>query len=225
MKVLIAIVSCVEYARNGVNQSLRDACLGDIRKPFEYKFFLGDGTPVVESEDFKQSWISRGSRYIDKPDRVASLEGYQAQQDEVILAIPDDYKHISFKTRAMHAYALRNNFDFIFQSYADVYFDFERLRFEQPETFCGNENGGGFWLSREVLNFTANAEVTAWNDDGWVREVLRAHDIELKINSRYGAYPNFPSPDNDFITSHLTISPEIHTAEKMREVSALRRKL
>lgn len=225
MKILISIISCLEYVRNGVNQSLRDTWLKDIARfpDVTYKIFLGDGTPVEDSEIFENSWASRGSRYTDKPTHVG-YETYYPEMDEIILPVPDDYKHISFKTRESHRWAVNNGFDFLFQGYADVYVDVDRLLSSgfQNYKYCGGENGGGYWLDKESLKWTSSSPVTAWNDDGWVREVLKGRGIELNIDGRYAAFPNTPQTDNIFITSHLTISPEIHVPEKMYE-ACLRR--
>ena len=65
MKTLIAIISCLEYARNGINQSLRDTWI--TRSSLEHRFFLGDGTTVEETAEFEATWKARGSRYVDKP--------------------------------------------------------------------------------------------------------------------------------------------------------------
>jgi|SRR5579871_61528 hypothetical protein len=215
MKPFISIISCLDYARNGINQAVRDTFLSNI-SDVDYKFFLGDGTKVQESEKFKFSWEKRGSRYTDKPTDVEYIS-YTPQFDEIIVPVPDDYKHISFKTRESHRWALNQGYDFLFQSYSDVLIDVERLLQSGYESmkYCGGENGGGYWLNRDSLEITANSEVTSWNDDGWVRDMLGNHGIDLVVDPRYGAFPTLPKPNNNVITSHLCISPEVYTADKM----------
>ncbi len=209
-----------------INQSLRDTWLSTIKNfpSLDYRIVMGDGTPVEESFEFTQSWESRGSRYIDKPTSV-QYRHYIPKDDELILSVPDDYKHLCFKTRAAHRWAVQRNFDFIFQSYADVYIDLDRLVGCGFDTFQyrGGENGGGFWLNKEAFEFVGGSEVTAWNDDGWIRDVLKDKGILLKVDPLYAATPHQPEKINDLITSHLTISPAIHTPSKTYEAHQKRR--
>lgn len=218
MKVLILIMSCREYAENGINQSLRDTWLQSSKQfpNLEYKIVMGDGTPVEETVAFRKSWNSRGSRYLEKPTSVV-YQRYTPKDDELILPTLDDYKHLCFKTKAAHQWAFSQGFDFIFQSYADVYIDLYRLMGCGFASFRyrGGENGGGFWLSRESLKNTSQADVTAWNDDGWVRNVLKSCGVDLVVDPLYAATPNQPLSTNEFITSHLTISPDTHIPDKM----------
>src|SRR5216683_3125719 len=169
MKVLIAIISCLEYSKNGINQSLRDTWLKHMPRSteWEYRIFLGDGTPVQELPIFEETWSARGSRYIDKT-TIVKYEEYLPKNDEIFLHVPDDYKHISFKTKESHRWAVNNGFDFVFQCYGDLYVDTQRLALSSFENkkYCGGENGGGYWLNKDSLNFTSNSAVTAWNDDG-----------------------------------------------------------
>lgn len=206
MRVLILIMSCIAYAENGINQSLRETWLPTVKKypNLEYKIALGDGTPVEESEAFKQSWKDRGCRYTDKP-TSAVYNGYQPKDDEILLPTPDDYMHLCFKSRAAHLWAKEQGFDFIFHTYSDVYVDVDNLMssgFEE-QAFCGGENGSGFWLNKKANSIALLYPVTVWNDDGWFRDVLRLHGIELNTDSKY------------VIAQHLTISPEIHSVDRM----------
>ncbi len=216
MKPLISIISCLEYARNGVNQAQRDTWLK--RSPIEYRFFVGDVTAVETCKEFEASWEIRGCRYTDKSTHIFYTP-YEPLSDEVVVPAPDDYKHISYKTRESHRWALRNGFDFVLQVYADLYVDVERFAVSNmlSKMYCGSENGG-FCLNKEALEITSNAQVTAWYDDGWVRDTLRNHGINMEIDGRFGAMPNYPTKNNNLITSHLYISPDVHTPEKMYEI-------
>jgi hypothetical protein len=161
MKVLIAITSCVRDAQNGTTQAQRETWLQDATKypDITYKFFLGDGTPSGDDESRFRAMIkgahdpNRGVNYEEKcrnsdADAVPPL--YVPQDDEIILSCPDDYFHLPYKVRAMHRWALTQDFDYVYKADTDTYVDVDRLMssgFEQHD-FVGwkpgpNVAGGG----------------------------------------------------------------------------------
>ena len=155
MSVLVAISTCAKYELDGKNQAFRDTCLKDAAQftDVTVKFFIGDGTPVTEDstalqQSFDQNWQAWMSRFPasssvwEKKDvPPAPLpRGFTAKDDTVLLQIPDDYKHMSYKTRESLRWASTRNFDFIFRCCVDTYIDFPRLMssgFEQADYIAG----------------------------------------------------------------------------------------
>src|SRR6202521_691042 len=134
MKTLIAVLSCELYRTNGNNQAMHDTWL-----------------PLVRDA---------GADY-----RIFMGNGSTCSQpDEVFLAVPDDYLHVTYKARAMYSWALANGYDYIFKCFPDTYVNPGRLMrsgFENYD-YVGNfactpavgpaycTGGAGYWLSRRA---------------------------------------------------------------------------
>ena len=220
MKVLIAITSCVRDAQNGNEQAQRDTFLKTILKypNITYKFFLGDGTPSGDDESRFRAMIkgahdpNRGVNYEEKcrnSDADAVPPRYVPQDDEIILSCPDDYFHLPYKVRAMHRWALTQDFDYVYKADTDTYVDVDRLMssgFEQHD-FVGWKpgpnvaGGGGYWLSRKSLQVTATASIQGWAEDCWVSSVLKNAGIVLHNDVRYSDY--LVARSNSLIYTHL----------------------
>src|ERR1700679_1907986 len=102
MKSLIAISSCGDFESNGNNQAMRDTWLKDVRANSEaelqYKFFFGEGQNAPQLEDS-----------ILLPD------------------VPDDYGHLTYKTRASLRWAYEHGYEFVFRCFPDTYVRVDRL--------------------------------------------------------------------------------------------------
>ena len=113
MKILIACISWLDGIAVGRDQSQRDTFLKNIDKfpGLDYKFFIGDGTPTNEDEmameeTHARSFVTAMNHHKHADDYIApTISSHIPKDDEVILHIPDDYKHVSFKVREMFRWA------------------------------------------------------------------------------------------------------------------------
>ena len=222
MKVLVCVLSWVGGCSKGVHKAQRDTFLADIKSlsNVDYKIFVGDGTPTGEDEyDINKSFenahpLTQGKNASNAPKAVFD---YEPKSDEVVLSVPDDMVHISYKAKSAWKWALENDYDYVFNCFCDTYVDVSRLinsGFEDHD-FCGMtydanrcpQGGAGYWLSRKCLEIMTTSHVDFWAYDGWAGWTLQKHDIHLYNDGRYAQYPTFPSKDNDVISSHLGVTP------------------
>lgn len=231
-RVLISIASYEKAVRDGKHQMMRDTFLKHLSKfqGLEYKFFIGDGTPTGDDESILRASFSApdAKLYQNKSQKCATPFSYAPQNDERILAIPDDYMHVAYKIREGHRWGLQNGFDFIFQCFIDTYIDLQRLVDSGFEDYdyvgsaagtTGYASGGsGYCLSRRASQYVVNSPVTDWADDRWVGAILSNNGILLHDDRRYGTYPIFPKQTNDCITSHLSVTPSIYNPNLMKTV-------
>jgi GT2 family glycosyltransferase len=220
-QVLIAIRSCVRDAVRGDNQAVRDTWAKDVRLyNYEYRFFIGDGTPVDDSAITKTS--EYGSCYVGR--RQESITEMVPKIDEEIVPCPDDYFHMPYKLREICRYALREGYDYVFTPCDDVYVDVYRLSTSEfkGHDYIGNlwngnpyaHGGPGFWLSKKACEIIANAPVTSTHDDEWVGMVLAEHGIFGHHDTRY-AYDSDVLQD-DTVAMHMTFLPGTYKPEWMR---------
>ena len=174
LKLLIAISSCGDFERNGCNQALRDTWLKDLGVyGITYKFFFGTGQNAPQLED-----------------------------SVLLPEVPDDYGHLTYKTRASLRWAHEQGYDFVFRCFPDTYVCVDRLM------ACGFENadyhgdfrneekrgadtlqqaqnyasgGAGYWLSRRAFTFLLTAPVLGiWRDE------LTPYVEDLWVGNRLG---------------------------------------
>ena len=227
MKVLISITSWVSGAVRGEHQAVRDTYLTNkLPAGVEYKFFVGDGTPTGEDESvLREHW---SGTVWEKKAVATELPkkriDYCAAPDEVVLSVPDDYIHLSYKLREQCRWAAARNFDYAFICAGDTYVDVQRLLTSgfskheyigywgyesvNPDAGCAYSGGGrGFWLNKRALSIVSNAGISHWAADLWVGKVLNVSGITLHEDVRYQDYPRIPLLENDYITSHLFGEP------------------
>src|ERR1039458_698081 len=232
MRVLVAISTCAKYELDGKNQAFRNTCMKEAAKFPELtcKFFIGDGTPITEDstalqQTFNENWRQWTTRFPSSPSVWEKKDvppaplpgGFSAKDDTVILQIPDDYKHMSYKTRESLRWAVQQDYDFIFRACCDTFIDFPRLMasgFAAADYIAGGMlqplygiGGPGYWLRNRAAKLVINAPVTDWAEDRWVGGVLYSHGINLTVDSRYVSFPQHPLKSNDFITSHIALMP------------------
>ena len=243
MKILIAILSCTQYAKNGVNQSIRDTWAAGVPlfPGVEYCFLLGDNTPTGDDET-----ALRGSFEVHVPGnpstRVhrarsfeqlssADVSNHVPKADEQVWHVPDAYVYTSYKLKQVSLWAFAAGYDFIFHCCADTYIDLYRLvhsGFEKYDWSGKNvggppwhaASGGGFWVSRKAVDAYMTEPVDDSFSDRWVGVILRRKGFDLQHDGRYVNYPSSPSADNDFITSHLFEVPERYDPQRMYDVHA-----
>lgn len=215
-KVLLAICGWAQGAVNGEHQAARDTFLKEIKQfpNLTYRFFIGDGTPTGEDESALLASLKKNNR---EKYRIVPPTTISPQADEVVLSAPDDYQHISYKSRAAHRWAVEHGFDYVFLCYPDTAVDVERLMnsgFEGKD-YVGRplvnptlyaKGGQGRWLSRRAAQLVAESPVTDWAEDRWVGAIMLQHNIALHRDDRYVDYPEIPRSGNNYITSHLSES-------------------
>jgi len=185
-KYLIAISSCYDFEKNGSNDALRETWLRDFVKfpGLHFRFFMGFGQ---------------------------GAESAQLNYDSVLLPdVPDDYGHLTYKTRASLRWAGENDYDFVFRCFPDTYVRLDRLMscgFEDYDyygDFRGDPStnevthqraqnyasgGPGYWLSKRAYSLLLDApilgvwrdEITPYTEDLWTGNILGRHlDIKLK---------------------------------------------
>jgi hypothetical protein len=96
-----------------------------------------------------------------------------SESDEVYLDVPDDYGHVTYKTRAIYKWALEQGYDYIFKCFSDTYVCPDRLLrsgFENYD-YVGNfacrpqgsfaycTGGAGYWLSKKAYGPLATAHI------------------------------------------------------------------
>jgi|ERR1700677_154555 len=156
-KILLAFLGWVGGAKRGDHQALRDTWLKDItpEQNIDYRFFIGDGSPVDPDEDQKinagfQSWANtnRGNTghagTMTKLGMSFPVQGYVPQDDEVLVPCPDGYHYMSYKRKESLRWALERGYDYIFCLSNDVYVRPERLvasdfqKYDYHGMMCGN---------------------------------------------------------------------------------------
>jgi hypothetical protein len=127
----------------------------------------------------------------EKPTDLAS--------DEIWVDAPDDYAHLSHKTRAAYKWALEHGFECVYKTDTDttvypiaVYkylgYDFVGNFHGMPgtqvvATKAGSDKeeliyiypGGDYLVSKKALELLVKAEPTDWAEDWWAGQVLGPH--------------------------------------------------
>jgi len=192
-KALIAISSCEEYRQNGMNDAVRETWAKDVAAVpgLDYIFFTGLDTSITSL----------------KP-------------DEARLKVPDDYKSVTYKTIEGHNWALQHGYDFVFQTYPDVYIRPERLMaalqtdkayvgypmLDPPTNLVYASGGAGYWLNAMASAMVAlnKPEPYDWAEDRWVGTLMRKFGVPLHHDLRYSPIAKPPLARNQQITSHLS---------------------
>lgn len=241
MKLLLAISSWYISALNADHQSSRDTWMKN-SAGIDCRFFMGDGSPVlISNEDenlINNSWNERQNHYNDKPYESHKID-YIPKEDEILLPVPYDFKHLSFKVREIFRWALERDYDYIFKVDTDTYVDVPRLLTSgfQNSDYIGTpfwkgdqpfaSGGAGYWISKKAYSLLVNEPITIPWDDIWVGDNLRKHNINLTGDTRYNVnmphnFLNGPRPNNSAITGHLGFSPEPFNNKDMWEAHRLR---
>lgn len=230
-KILIAISSCRRDARNGYNQALRDTWVKDIPSDVEYKFFIGDGTPTNDNEEAIAASqtgcdLNRGINYQTKGAMsvidAAAQPALVPKDDEVLLQVPDDYRHIAVKVRAIFQYALSQGFEYVFKCETDTYVVPDRLLksgFENHDILGGPAGknlagGSGWWMSRKAMQAVVNEPINTWSDDCWFPTLLRSKGFAVGHDVRYS--DESVSSINNFISTHTGFKAGYSTARMYR---------
>jgi len=214
-RVLLAICGWAQGAVNGEHQAARETYLQDVKNfpNLEYRFFIGDGSPNLEDESALQASIRRDCRHQGLT--AQPILTPELKSDEVLLPVPDDYRHLTHKSREIHRWSVSNGFDYTFLCYPDTAVDIARL---MSSDYAGKDyigrplvnpalyakGGQGRWLSKKAAKIIAHSPVTDWAEDRWVGSLMLQNGITLHKDNRYVDYPDFPRHGNNYISSHLS---------------------
>ncbi len=230
-KILIAISSCRRDARNGYNDALRETWIKDIPSDVSYAFFIGDGTPTNDNEHAIAASqtggdANRGIDYAAKGKAsvisAAAEPPLEPRQDEVILQVPDDYRHIAVKVRAIFQYALAKEFDYVFKCETDSYVVVDRLLksgFAKHDILGGAAGrniagGSGWWMSKKAMQAVVNDPINTWSDDCWFPTLLRNKGFNVSHDQRYS--DDRVSRSNDLISTHTGFKVGYDTSRMYR---------
>lgn len=210
MKVLIAVLTCWTFERNGLNAALRKTWLKDAEGLADYKMFVG---------------VGQGAETASLPPDVVLLPD-----------VDDGQGFVSYKLRAALRWAYDRDYDFVYRCFPDTYCRPERLMqsgFQAHDYYgdfrgehCTPDNypsgGPGSCMSRKAMALALDAPITGpqatgkhtkvWEyaDDLWFGQVLNWHrDIGLRYfdDNRFinrGTREPGPRKSNQIIATHLS---------------------
>ena len=221
MKILIGVTSCIPQALKGLNQACRETWLKNLPAGVEYRFFLGDGSPTGEDESAARATVHSHLCFPNARNTILVQSSvppvsYSPQGDEIMLPCPDDYMHVSWKTRHMFKWALERGFDYTFQCCVDTWVNLDRLlqsgfeKYDYSGRVCGAmgygtwaRGGTGYWLSRKAMQAVVSHPVTVYSEDCSVGQALRKKGIQVHDDVRYcNPYLGEKVPA-EFISIHL----------------------
>lgn len=144
--------------------------------------------------------------------------GTAHRDDEIHVNVPDDYQHVTYKTVESRRWAIAHGYDFVFQTFPDVYLRPERLMaaLDTKKDYIGHamidghpyaSGGAGYWQSRAAAEaLLLEGSPWDWAEDRWVGEIMFKKGFMLWSDQRYSPVPNPPLKRNAMITSHLSRS-------------------
>jgi len=193
MKALIAVTTCELYRQNGNNEAILDTWVKDVPKVegLDIVLFTGQDTVFINPKKY-----------------------------EVRLNVPDDYRSVTYKMIESRRWALKYGYDFVFQTYPDVYIRPERLMaalqtdkdyvgypITAPDGVPYASGGAGYWNSRKACEYIVTSDQPYdWAEDRWVGHVMARNHVTLWADKRYSPWANPPLKRNERITAHLSRS-------------------
>lgn len=202
MKMLIAISTCWDWDKKGLNNPMRETWLQDARSMgIDHMFFFG---------------------------RSSSIQ--TLYPDMRILDCDDDYLHLSDKFSAKTKWALDHGYDFMYAVQPDCYVRLERMMtsgFEKVDYFGARyqhatlgvygQTGASIVLSKKAMEYivadpTPSKHVDGTledinSEDARIGQVLRRKGILLTNTERFrisGLDEPGPRRNNSVIASHLS---------------------
>lgn len=195
------------------------------------------------NEAVRQTWFPH-SQAIFETRFFVGLGDNPLNSDTIQLAVQDDYNSLPYKVQGMAAYALANDFDFMYKCDRDTYVVPGRLRacgFER-ENYYGHfplhpvegpitsppdpaghyvyaSGGCGYILSRRAMEILVKTEITDWAEDRWVGDTMAKNGISGYHDRRFWFKPSAQtSLDKDMVSCHLSRGTGNYNREEMLQV-------
>jgi hypothetical protein len=186
-KVLIAVETCHQF-----NYDMRavDDCMILYRGP--EMDFTTPRTPAIRA-----TWWKDIPPEVDKRFFFGMPTLRQPLEDEIFLAVADDYVHLPYKTKAICQWAVENKYDWMFKADDDTFLYVNRILSSDFKThpWTGRYNGGefiaggpGYWLNADAMRVVASASVNIkneWAEDKWASNALLRAGFKPNHDSRY----------------------------------------
>jgi hypothetical protein len=234
-KILIAIPACHRYeygAFESGDSPLYNQAAAHEGHPYGTGIHLSGTNDRIAT--LRDTWLKDVAKFPDVTYKFFYGEGGSrpAQDDEVYLPVPDDYRHLPHKTIAICKYALANNYDLLFKCDDDTGVYVDRLVHEALSgmwDYAGYPNGRvasggpGYWLSREAFKTVAEhaSNNYHWAEDVTVSQCMFHHNIQLfALNDHkcgradHWFFPHGFDPTHDMnnvVTFHA-VQPEVMRA-------------
>jgi hypothetical protein len=208
-KILVAVSSCWKDLAS--NQAIRDTWKKYMPEEWDLRFFLGDRNFTDEEQAalFTPEMIgSPGTLGNLAPATAKKAEIGSADSlelDEVMLACPDSYLGLPWKTIESLKWALDRKYDGVIRIFVDTYLFPDRLK--QFFKFnidaagwsfgCGPcpahptshhscpLGGAAYWLSAKACKVVIDAPVKHWGEDTHVGFALHQAEIPLVHDARF----------------------------------------
>ena len=197
MRMLIAVQSCIRDSNNGANQAIRDTWMKDIAGSYDCRFFIGRNVRRALGEEhpnFQKDYRNfQRSKFNPRSEPLIPefLKG-----DEVMLSVPDEYSHLTYKFRGICNWALAAGYDYVFKVDTDTYVDTKLLPKQNLRDYVGVHDAGVdyrngkyvafafggncFILSKKSMSLLANEKPDILADDAWVGVHLNERGITLR---------------------------------------------
>lgn len=197
-RVLVAISSCEQYERDGLNSPLRDTWLPEVYKyGWSYLFFHGRGASSREDVVI----VDADDAYFDLTTKTKAKIKYALEHnyEYAFMCFPDTYACPERLVKCGY-----EHHDY----YGNVY--------QHPggPRYC--QGGPGCFLSRKAME-VLNANSSNYpNEDCWIGDVLNAAGIYPVECVGFKNLGPGPLRTNTSITNHLSTQPSGYTGENMR---------
>jgi hypothetical protein len=198
MRVLVAISSCEQYERDGLNAPLRETWLPDLKKfGMDYKFFHGTGSTV--KSDVIILNVDDGMGGLT--DKLKSKCGWAIENsyDFIFSCFPDTYACVP----RLSACGFQH-FDYMGRVH----------QFTGSAEYC--QGGPGYFLSRKACEVAYRATTSYLNDDCWLGDTLLSAGILPRDNRNFMYVGPGPLKGNQSTTNHLSTQPGGFTPAGMR---------
>jgi hypothetical protein len=229
MRYLIAISSCYDFEKSASNDAMRETWLPDVGKfpGLEYRFFFGYGqgaeTAQLPADCILLPDVEDGYGTLTYKTLSSLRWAHENNFDFVFRCFPDCYVRVD---RLMACGF--ETVDYIGDFRGDP--STNEVTHQRAQNYASG--GAGYFLSRRAFEIAMHGpvlgiwrdEITPYAEDLVIGNLLGRSSIPLKyrdLTSRFinrGSH-NYPRPDNDFITAHLSC-PDKYSVDFMHSAHA-----